>query len=526
MGLAASQARLLMLTARKDDIEGQLMRLANTKLTMARRSAAIAREYTDALNTQKLMFNNGTKDVDVTYGNLVNANAQCMITNSYGAVVLNDGLWSALGSPADGSQISNSDSNALAFVNKMSGANLANLDSLKGSSAPPKTDPAAPVPFTTSYKDADVFTALVDKYTNNGSAPFTDALGNKQYYNGNGGAFCFYTANNDIDAHDTSKIWGALAPVINTVIADTTAAIISVLQSNFGSGNSALNTELTTAAKNAGTATKNFYQNTQVNNVQDDFNDDEFGQTQKVAKGSNQIWVNSKGNSEFVIDPNQIVTTFLNYFDAECNKMNGYTNTPYTLQQSKPHGMNGLGTEAKYVSTVRDIGGNGGTSSGLNGRMDSSCTVDGKPVTAGSSTPGSTPSTTPTQAAAYYYGLFQQICQNGWVHDSAVGTNQDYLQGQIQGGCYYVDHYSNGGWSNYSLGASDSPITSQDDEAAQKAAEAKRDADKDEIDYKEKIIDVTMNDLDTERQATTTDIDSVKKIIDKNMDMFKFMQQG
>lgn len=535
MGLAASQARLLMLTARKDDIEGQLMRLANTKLTMARRSAAIAREYTDALNTQKLMFNNGTKDVDVTYGNLVNANAQCMITNSYGAVVLNDGLWSALGSPADGSQISNSDSNAKAFIAKAAGVseNSIDLSTLKSNTAPQKNDKAAPVPTKeVTYSDSDIFGYLNDKYQANAEAPMKDFFGNDHYYSpdgitpNSGGAntasFCFWQGTSGELDNQKSTIATALKGGLNTMMDDASEALKSLPAF---SGLS-IDSYIALAKKE----TTNYFVNQLMTNVIVDGNENEYWETAKYANNSCNIFDNGVGGDndsnkhELIIDPNQVIKLFLNFFDDACNGSLNDSNVKDYYKKDQQTTSRGIkdhyqidGHDRYYnfkkVDSVARDGDNG------------------EDVVIHVPTTGSTDKTTPTpatpaQAMAYYYGLFQQICQNGWVHDSAVGTNKDYLQGQIQGGCYYVDHYSNGAWSNYSLGASDSPITSQDDEAAQKQAEAKRDADKDEIDYKEKIIDVTMNDLDTERQATTTDIDSVKKIIDKNMDMFKFMQQG
>ena len=56
MGLAASQARLLSLTARMHDIEYKAQKLEAQKLQMANKSQHVYQEYEDALNMQKIQY--------------------------------------------------------------------------------------------------------------------------------------------------------------------------------------------------------------------------------------------------------------------------------------------------------------------------------------------------------------------------------------------------------------------------------------------------------------------------------------
>lgn len=56
MGLAASQARLLSLTARMHDIEYKAQKLEAQKLQMANKSTQVYNEYEDALNEQKIQY--------------------------------------------------------------------------------------------------------------------------------------------------------------------------------------------------------------------------------------------------------------------------------------------------------------------------------------------------------------------------------------------------------------------------------------------------------------------------------------
>ena len=54
MGMSASQARLLSITARMTDIEYKSQQISNTKIRLADESEQVAEDYTKALNKQKL----------------------------------------------------------------------------------------------------------------------------------------------------------------------------------------------------------------------------------------------------------------------------------------------------------------------------------------------------------------------------------------------------------------------------------------------------------------------------------------
>jgi len=58
MGMAASQARLLSLTARLSDLEFQAMQLTNAKIQLSRSTEAVASEYTNALNNKIFKIKN------------------------------------------------------------------------------------------------------------------------------------------------------------------------------------------------------------------------------------------------------------------------------------------------------------------------------------------------------------------------------------------------------------------------------------------------------------------------------------
>lgn len=96
MGLAASQARFLSITARKADCEYKSTDLAQQKLEITSQLSDISTQYASAMNATKLMWSNGAVDGDygVTYSLLMMPSAMndfnpYMITSPSGAVILN-----------------------------------------------------------------------------------------------------------------------------------------------------------------------------------------------------------------------------------------------------------------------------------------------------------------------------------------------------------------------------------------------------------------------------------------------------
>ena len=56
MGLAASQARLLLLTARKSDLEFRAQQITNAEMILAMQTEEIARTYSNKLSNQTLRY--------------------------------------------------------------------------------------------------------------------------------------------------------------------------------------------------------------------------------------------------------------------------------------------------------------------------------------------------------------------------------------------------------------------------------------------------------------------------------------
>ena len=60
MGLEASQARLLLLTARKSDLEYRAQQITNSLMILAQQTEQVAREYSIKISNQTIMYMDST----------------------------------------------------------------------------------------------------------------------------------------------------------------------------------------------------------------------------------------------------------------------------------------------------------------------------------------------------------------------------------------------------------------------------------------------------------------------------------
>lgn len=113
MGLAASQARLLTITARKADCEFQSMSLSHQKLALSRDMEKVSSDYQNSLNTTKLMYDyqgSGESNINLTYGLLMTPSVYNdyypkLVTDAQNKVMLNSSYAAAAraaGIPAEG----------------------------------------------------------------------------------------------------------------------------------------------------------------------------------------------------------------------------------------------------------------------------------------------------------------------------------------------------------------------------------------------------------------------------------------
>lgn len=138
MGMAASQARLLLLTSRIHDVELKAQQLQNAKLQLSTQQDEVYEEYQRALDATTLTFAISTNGVQssiaATYDNLFSVNAAnadngsdfCLI-DSRGRVVVSDDLYEAY-SEYSGLENANAFAAWMLYGDGGPGAGAANID--------------------------------------------------------------------------------------------------------------------------------------------------------------------------------------------------------------------------------------------------------------------------------------------------------------------------------------------------------------------------------------------------------------
>ena len=109
MGLAASQARLLSLTARIHDVEYQAQMIQSAKLQLALQEDEVYRKYNDALDAQTLTYKVGDKTVAANFENLFGKNsiknglnASYALRDKRGTLIVPDEIYDAYKSLSGG----------------------------------------------------------------------------------------------------------------------------------------------------------------------------------------------------------------------------------------------------------------------------------------------------------------------------------------------------------------------------------------------------------------------------------------
>ncbi len=116
--------------------------------------------------------------------------------------------------------------------------------------------------------------------------------------------------------------------------------------------------------------------------------------------------------------------------------------------------------------------------------------------------------------ANFYDTLFNQICVNGWTENAQI-DDQEYMSEMLKSGMVFISSMSDDGYYYQGNYTTDRNIIEVADEEAIAKAEAKYNTEKAKIENKEQTIDLKMKNLDTEISSLTTEYDTTKSIISK-----------
>ena len=119
--------------------------------------------------------------------------------------------------------------------------------------------------------------------------------------------------------------------------------------------------------------------------------------------------------------------------------------------------------------------------------------------------------------AAFWDTLFNQICTKGWTENENV-NNQDYLQESLKNGSMYISSLADDGYYYQGNYATHTYIQEVTDEEGIAQAEARYNREKSKINTKENILDMKIKNLDTEISSLSTEYDTIKSVISKNIE--------
>ena len=119
--------------------------------------------------------------------------------------------------------------------------------------------------------------------------------------------------------------------------------------------------------------------------------------------------------------------------------------------------------------------------------------------------------------SGFYDAIFNQICMYGWRENINI-DDSDYLQEMLKTGKLLLNSCSDDGYYYATNYATNTYIREISDEDMVAKAEAKYNTEKQKIENKEQILDLKMKNLDTEISSLTTEYDTIKSVISKNIE--------
>ena len=553
MGLSASQARLLTITARKADCEYESMRLSHQKLALSRDMNNVSAEYQDAVNQTKLIYDfygNGSQEQQLSYNLLMSPSAlndyiPSPITDTSGRVVLNNGLAraaKAAGIPQEGLDgLPSSDQRNL-FIQGMA-QNGVISQKLADQLVLTKYNQMAGVGSAdlVNVNTAECSYTELKNMLDNVKFDLTEIIGQHNYSAGQGAWFELYESERDEATGKVTNYHKVTTPPDNISLADILngnyvirgsadhqgedgrefkswellvdfIASSTLWDSMFEAFESLLDTgdEYTQAALEY--AKSKTMEKVELLGQRDesgggnvDYSNFAYWQQMKGhAFGGN----NSTNKVMGKVDENVNNYVGIVYIENSAREDEGKYNDGYGLNISSmskayltyfAQYMEGIANSQYHVENIYDN----------SNFIDDMFTFT---YVTGIDTSGNN-----LLIAGFYDALFNQICTKGWTENEKV-DDPEYLQQMLQSGAMYVSTMTDDGFYYQGNYATNSYIKEVTDEEGIAQAEAKYNREKEKLNYKESILDTKMKSLDTEISALTTEYDTVKSVIQKNIE--------
>lgn len=538
MGLAASQARLLTITARKSDCEYQSMSYSHQKIALSRDMNIVSSQYEAALNKTKLVYDfygSGDKSTQLSYGLLMqpsklNDFRPSPITDQVGRIVLDSSLAAAAraaGIPQEGLGTTPSSDIRNAFVEGLVSAGVVTPAVGKGIQNVQYNPNAGfgDVDVTTTRTESVTLADFINDYIGDiecnfsdltldaggSTLYFRDGIKNADYalYDNSPEASMTVTLKDLLDPAKSYSLYGHTWGTENTLAFGGVGCVIDKVAScsYWDMLADSLGQYINPDDKFAQAALEYAYQQTmhKLENLCE-------GKNYDLSNAALSYKYSHSSLDEMKPEVKKKTEDYVGYVYIKNKKYNdnGYKNG-YALNLSNmtqayftyfAQYMQGLG-KSDYKVTNEKSTSKFVTSDSYNFAFD----IVTDPEVNGDN----------LLIANFYDTLFNQIALNGWVTNDNV-KDTEYLQTMLQNGSMYISTLGDDSYyyqSNYSINSYIKEIT---DEEGIAAAEQKYNREKTKIKNKENIIDMKMKNLDTEISALNTEYDSIKSVISKSID--------
>ena len=552
MGLSASQARLLTITARKSDCEYESMRLSHQKIALSRDMDVVSAEYQDAINQTNLMYDfygNNTQATPLTYGLLMSPSAlndyiPTTITDKSGRVVLNPALAraaKAAGIPQEGMDGLPSSEMRNAFIDGLVANDV--ITDIQGENIKKTTyNQMAGVGSEdlVNVNTAECSYTELKEMLEAVTFDLTDIVGSHKYSGDQGCVFELWESQRAEDGTITGYQQCADVPD-NISLGD-------ILNGNYVLRGSAdhqgedgdrefKSWELLVDMVGSSTFWDNMFEG--VENLLD--TGDEYTQAaleyaknkildtvellgQRDDSGGGNVdysnfafWKQLKGH----LIGNNSNKSILENVDKNVNNYVGIVYIENSARENEGKYNDGYGLNISYMAqaylTYFAEYMQGISNSDYNvEQLREQCNFVDDMFTFEYVTDVDT-SGDNLLVAGFYDALFNQICLNGWTENENI-DDREYLEEMLKSGAMYMSTMSDDGYYYQGSYSTNTYIKEVTDETAVAQAEAKYNREKQKINAKENIIDMKMKNLDTEISALTTEYDTVKSVIDKNIE--------
>lgn len=561
MGLAAQQARLLTITARKSDCEYDSMRLSHEKLSISRDLEKVSNEYQNSLDQTKLMYDfygNGTSSEQLKYNLLMSPSAlndymPITVTNSAGRVVLNSAYAAAAkaaGIPQEGLGCVPSSAVRSKFLIGLGDAGVIDKD---------KAKLYASTDYNQNLGVGETNTKITYTIVDGKIDDLLAALGTGD--DGAKAAYNFTKVGEYVDPNlilknsNGSDVEGTsgeinIAKLLSSdpgeqynlisvshkgkhypvdaakSLAQTMTGFIESLYNGFSS--------VLTTGDPRSTAALNYAKQETLKIFA--YSDADVGSNN--GGGGDKRDEDSHGLENLVahIDrntdrrPGKGRDSAVNAVNNDAPKYVGIT--AYSFSRGGLYGrktksaagvnLNNvakafLSNFAKYMEGLPTKDGDNGAYYGKKGDKTASELVTNDATYTYYFPGASKLPEDDSKNVTFYDTLLNKICTSGWTENNEI-EDASYLQQMLQNGMMFVTRLKDDGFYYQGNYATDSYIKEVTDETAVAQAEARYNTTKAKLNSKEQTLDLKMKNLDTEISSLTTEYDTVKNTISKNIE--------